>query len=64
MREVLLDIDEGADIVMVKAALAYLDIIAMIAATSGCRSPLTRSARVRDGRGSGAQAGWTGTGSS
>jgi porphobilinogen synthase len=32
MREVLLDIDEGADIVMVKPALAYLDIIAMIAA--------------------------------
>jgi porphobilinogen synthase len=33
MREVLLDIDEGADIVMVKPALAYLDIIAMVAAT-------------------------------
>ncbi len=27
MREVALDIDEGADIVMVKPALAYMDII-------------------------------------
>jgi len=32
LREVLLDADEGADIVMVKPALAYLDIIARIAA--------------------------------
>jgi porphobilinogen synthase len=31
LREVLLDIDEGADIVMVKPALAYLDIIAAVA---------------------------------
>lgn len=30
LREVSLDIDEGADIVMVKPALAYLDIIRMI----------------------------------
>jgi porphobilinogen synthase len=30
LREVALDIDEGADIVMVKPALAYLDIIARI----------------------------------
>ena len=28
MKEIALDIDEGADIVMVKPALAYLDIIA------------------------------------
>ena len=27
MREIQLDIDEGADIVMVKPALAYLDVI-------------------------------------
>ncbi len=27
LREVLLDVDEGADIVMVKPALAYLDIL-------------------------------------
>jgi porphobilinogen synthase len=32
LRETLLDIDEGADIVMVKPALAYLDIISKIAA--------------------------------
>jgi porphobilinogen synthase len=32
LRETLLDIDEGADIVMVKPALAYLDIVARIAA--------------------------------
>lgn len=30
MREVALDIDEGADIVMVKPALAYLDVIARV----------------------------------
>ena len=33
LREVLLDIDEGADMVMVKPALAYLDIIGRVAAT-------------------------------
>jgi porphobilinogen synthase len=33
IREVLLDVDEGADIVMIKPALAYLDIIARVAAT-------------------------------
>jgi porphobilinogen synthase len=32
LRETLLDIDEGADIVMVKPALAYLDIVSKIAA--------------------------------
>jgi porphobilinogen synthase len=31
LREVLLDVDEGADIVMVKPALAYLDIISLAA---------------------------------
>jgi porphobilinogen synthase len=31
LREVLLDVAEGADIVMVKPALAYLDIIALVA---------------------------------
>jgi porphobilinogen synthase len=29
---VLLDVDEGADIVMVKPALAYLDVISQVAA--------------------------------
>jgi porphobilinogen synthase len=33
LREALLDIDEGADIVMVKPALAYLDVIASLAAS-------------------------------
>jgi porphobilinogen synthase len=33
LREVLLDIDEGADLVMVKPALPYLDIISRVAAT-------------------------------
>jgi len=32
LREVLLDVDEGADIIMVKPALAYLDIISQVAA--------------------------------
>ncbi|HUD35728.1 MAG TPA: porphobilinogen synthase [Streptosporangiaceae bacterium] len=31
LREVLLDVDEGADIVMVKPALAYLDVISLAA---------------------------------
>jgi porphobilinogen synthase len=35
MREVRLDIDEGADIVMVKPALAYLDVIARVKAEFG-----------------------------
>lgn len=30
LREVMLDIEEGADIVMVKPALAYLDVIARV----------------------------------
>src|SRR5258708_3077209 len=32
LREALLDVEEGADIVMVKPALAYLDVIAQVAA--------------------------------
>ena len=35
LREVELDIAEGADIVMIKPALAYLDVIARAAATAG-----------------------------
>lgn len=34
VREALLDINEGADIVMVKPALAYLDVLAEVAAAS------------------------------
>ena len=30
MREALLDVDEGADIVMVKPALGYLDVISAV----------------------------------
>jgi len=33
LREALLDVDEGADIVMVKPALPYLDVISQVAAT-------------------------------
>jgi len=33
-REVLLDVDEGADVVMVKPAMSYLDVLADAAATS------------------------------
>jgi porphobilinogen synthase len=33
LREVLLDVEEGADIVMVKPALAYLDVISRVAAS-------------------------------
>jgi porphobilinogen synthase len=34
LREIELDLDEGADIVMVKPALAYLDIVRAVADTS------------------------------
>jgi porphobilinogen synthase len=34
VRETLLDVDEGADIVMVKPALAYLDVISAVSAVS------------------------------
>jgi porphobilinogen synthase len=34
VREVLLDVDEGADIVMVKPALPYLDVISAVSAVS------------------------------
>ena len=33
LREVALDVEEGADIVMVKPALAYLDVIRAVAET-------------------------------
>ena len=36
IREVALDIDEGADIVMVKPALPYLDIVRRVKDTFGC----------------------------
>ena len=44
LREVALDIEEGADIVMVKPAGAYLDIICRVKETlPTCRSRPTRS---------------------
>src|SRR5207302_2038232 len=36
LREVALDLQEGADIVMVKPALAYLDILHRVKTTFGC----------------------------
>ena len=44
LREVELDIEEGADIVMVKPALTYLDVIARVKEEFGCRPPRTTSA--------------------
>ena len=42
VREASLDVEEGADVVMVKPALPYLDVIARIAAESRrCRSRRT-----------------------
>ena len=56
MREIALDLDEGADAVMVKPALAYLDIIRD--ARERFDAPhrgLQRLRRVRDGQGGGRQ---------
>ena len=36
LREVELDLDEGADIILIKPALAYLDVIAQVKQTFGC----------------------------
>ena len=44
LREARLDVEEGADIVMVKPALPYLDLIRRIKDDTGCRSPPTTSA--------------------
>ena len=52
LRETLLDVAEGADIVMVKPALAYLDVIARGAARHAAAGRgLQRQRRVRDGQG-------------
>ena len=54
LAEVALDEDEGADIVMVKPALSYLDVIARIRATAALPvGGLQRQRRVRDGQGRG-----------
>ena len=36
LREVALDLDEGADMVMIKPALHYLDVIAKVKENFGC----------------------------
>ena len=52
LREVQLDVGEGADIVMIKPALAYLDIISLVArSVSGPGRGLPGQRRVRDDRG-------------
>jgi len=40
-RKQALDIEEGADIVMVKPALAYMDVIRAVREISDVRSPVT-----------------------
>ena len=48
LREVALDIAEGADMVMVKPGLPYLDIVRRVKGTSGCRpSPIRCPANTR-----------------
>ena len=54
LEEVRLDIAEGADIVMVKPALAYLDVIAAVRAARRCAGRgVSRVGRVRDDQGGG-----------
>ena len=52
VREAQLDVEEGADIVMVKPALPYLDVIRRVTdATDAARRRLQRQRRVRDAEG-------------
>ena len=44
LREVEIDIAEGADIVMVKPALPYLDVLAKVKSGSASRPPRITSA--------------------
>ena len=54
LREVELDVAEGADMVMVKPALPYLDVIAAVRrAGPRARGGLPRERRVRHGQGGG-----------
>ena len=54
LREVALDIQEGADIVMVKPALAYLDLIHRVKTEFGLsHRRLRRERRARDDQGGG-----------
>ena len=53
LREVALDIAEGADMVMVKPAMAYLDVVARVRDDGRCSGRgVSGQRRVRDGRGS------------
>ena len=52
LREVALDLAEGADMVMVKPALPYLDILRQVADVGGrAGRGVPGQRRVRDGRG-------------
>ena len=52
LRETLLDVDEGADMVMVKPAAAYLDVIARVRGRDRrAARRLPRQRRVRDAQG-------------
>ena len=52
VRESLLDVEEGADMLMVKPALAYLDVIRRVKeATGPAGGRVQRQRRVRDDRG-------------
>ena len=56
LREVALDIQEGADIVMVKPALAYLDLIHRVKTEFGLsHRRLRRERRARDDQGGGGE---------
>ena len=57
LREVWLDIEEGADIVMVKPALAYMDVIRRVRTNSVIRGGLQRQRRVQHDQGRSAK-GW------
>ena len=62
LREVALDIAEGADMVMVKPGMPYLDIVRRVKDEFACRpSPIQVSGDIRDAEGRRATAGWTTT---
>jgi porphobilinogen synthase len=49
LKEIALDIAEGADMLMVKPALSYMDIIWQVKQALICPSPLTTFGGVRHG---------------
>ncbi len=58
LREALLDLDEGADFLIVKPALAYLDLVRAVREVSDVPGRLLqRQRRIRDGQSGGAN-GW------